>query len=164
MTKDQAVAFLSEAGHITEAKEIDENLTRIAFKYAGTRITLLACEDDADFLCLRCSYALDDVLLDELTVGRMVARLQENYKVVKVSANIEDPTVCASAELFLPPGRSFAPIFWRSVDLIVSVANDAYRELNTTVVAGSAAERFTEELEFDLHLRSEGSDRSALDK
>jgi hypothetical protein len=156
MTKDHAVAFLSEAGHITDVKVIDENLTRIAFKYAGTRITLLACEDDPDFLCLRCSYALDDVILDEIAVARTTSRLQENYKVVKVSVNTEDPVICASAELFLPQSRGFSQIFWRSVDLIVCVANDAYRELNTTNVSDNAAERFTQELELDLHLRSEG--------
>lgn len=156
MTKDQAVAFLSEAGHITDVLELDENLSRVGFKYAGTRITLLACEDDSDFLCLRCSYALDDVALDELTAARVATRLQENYKVVKVSVYIEEPAVCASAELFLPQCKSFSRIFWRSVDLIVSVANDAYRELNTTCVADSAATRFTQELEADLHLKPEG--------
>jgi hypothetical protein len=88
----------------------------------------------------------------------LVARLENDYKVIKISVDIDKPDaqgVRAMAEQFLPDCRRFAAVFWRSVELVVTVADQAWRELNTTVVADTAAERFTEELETDLHLKTD---------
>jgi hypothetical protein len=154
MTKNHAMAFLADAGHNTELDEANENQSRVSFKYCGTWIRLYTYEEDPDFLHLCCSYNLPNGLRDELEVARTVARIQEGCKVAKVSADSESRYVVAAAEQFVPAGKGFERTFWRSVDLVVAVARDAYRAIDALVVI-DAAERFTDQMESELQTKQE---------
>jgi hypothetical protein len=158
VTKEHAIVFLADAGHITDVTVIDENAASIGFKFMGWPITLFTYEDDPNFLFLRCSYVLDDTIRNELEVLRTLARIQDRAKVAKLSASIAEAEVSATAELFLPACADFAAVFWRSVDVVARVASEAHDELNSTGAAEVAAERFTEELEAELHLKKPDGD------
>ncbi len=154
MTKNHALAFLADAGHNTDIDEGDETHSRISFKYCGTWIRLFTYDEDPDFLNLYCSYNLPDGLRDELEVARAVARIQHDYKVVKVIANSELQYVGAAAEQFVPAGKGFERTFWRSVELVVQAAREAYRAIDSLVVI-DAAERFTGQMESELQTKEE---------
>jgi hypothetical protein len=160
MTKDHALAFLTEAGHIASTEDLSEQFCRIDFMYRGKQLSLFAYDDDEDYFDLRCTYPLEHAINDELQALRTLARLQDEYKVVKFSFDISEPCVIADAEQFVPGCEAFAAIFWRSVGLVTSAARDAAHELNTTVVADSAAERFIEQLEMELQRRDGGNENT----
>ena len=156
MTKTQALAFLADAGLITEINEVDEDHSCILFKYRGTRLRLCTYERDPDFLNINCSYALSPGLRDELTVARTVARLQSSYKVIKVAAYSEPQSFTVAAEQFIPDCEDFEQTFWRSVDLVIRAADEVYGELNSIVIIDEhAAERFTEQMESELQMKQE---------
>jgi hypothetical protein len=155
MTKDQAAEFMTEAGHVIEVQDFDENRSRICFKYKGTPISLFSYADDEDYLQLRCSFRLDEGSRDEAEVARILARIQDDLKVAKLGVDLSVPGVYSTAEQFLPQCDEFSYIFWRSVDIVARAASQACRELDTMVAAGTAAGRFTEQMELDMRLASE---------
>ncbi len=157
MTKDQALAFLSDAGHIVDIDEFDDVFACLAFRYRGTSIKLFTNGDDPDFLCLVCSYAIYESDIDELAVARILADVQLNLKVVKLTADLEANWVAASAEQFLPPCENFERIFWRSVELVIHAARRAHYEINALATADGAAERFTRQMESELQLNGDNS-------
>ena len=150
MTKDQTIAFLTEAGNVATAEQIGDDYHRITFRHRGTRLSVLTCEDDEVFLVLQCSYGLRYAITEELEAYRTVGRLQARYKVVKFAFEVGEARVIASMEQFVPQGDAFEGLFWRSVELITCAAEHAARDLNTTVAANAAARKFTEELEVQL--------------
>jgi hypothetical protein len=158
MTKTQALAFLADAGLITELTEVDEDHSCLLFKYRGTRLRLCTYEQDVEFLNLNCSYCLAPGLRDELEVARRIARLQSSYKVVKVTASMEPQSFTVAAEQFIPECDDFERTFWRSVDLVIRAAGEVYDELNSMVIIDDkAAERFTDQMESELQIKQENA-------
>jgi hypothetical protein len=156
MTKDEAVAFLENQGHAAQVRDLDEDLSLVSFKYQGTRIVWKCYRDDVDFLCLECSFSLEEAVRDELAVLRNIARLQRNIKVAKLK--YEDKAVCAAVEQLLD-FENFAPrVFWRLVELAVFAARECCAAMRDTIVpndagAAEAAERFTQEIMTEMHLK-----------
>lgn len=151
MTRQHAIDFLTAEGHITEVEDLDDEMACVSFKYRGMTIGLYTYENDPTFLYLKCGYRLEPAERDELFVLRAIKKLEDNYKIAKIGYYADGPSIYATAEQFLPDGPEFAGIFWRTTGLVSSAASEAWDEVNATVIADKAAERFTEALEAELH-------------
>jgi len=156
MTRDAAIAFLTDAGHLVEVEDFDDTYACIAFKYRGTSVKWFTNADDPDFVCLVCSYALGKTDAAELPVARVLADVALNLKVVKLTADLEARWVAASAEQFLPPCDGFERIFWRSVELVIHAVRRAHYDIHALeFAADGAAERFTRQMESELQLNGD---------
>jgi hypothetical protein len=151
MKRQEAVEFLTSQGHLFEIEEIDENIACVWFRYRGKSLALYTTENDPMFFFLKCTYDLEDAERDELFVLRAIKKLEQNYKLAKIGYHPDGPFVYATAEQFVPDCPEFTGIFWRTAGLVSSAAADAWKEVNAIVIADYAAERFTAQLEAELH-------------
>ena len=138
MTRDQGMVFLDDAGRTLDLRGISDNRSCITFGHRGRAVKLYTHENDPEFLKLRSLYKLPDRPRDELEVARTVARVQRNFRVVRLTTDVGLRCVAATAEQFLPDGPGFERTFWRTVNLVVQAARKAHREIDSIGVVQAA--------------------------
>jgi hypothetical protein len=127
MTKEQLSAFLTGAGVAFTLPESDA--VAVDFKNRGTAMRAIAYEH-GDLLHLTCTYALPP----HATIEReheVFGALQDEFPVVKLNRfeTENGAGFTVSAEQFEPDADHIANVFWRTADLLVTVANECYRRL-----------------------------------
>jgi hypothetical protein len=159
MTKDQLTGFLTDAG-VTFTLPGDHP-TVVDFKNRGTIMRGISYEN-SDLLHLTCTYTIPPHCA-AAQVLEVLAALQEEFPIVKLNRFEENGHAgfTVSAEQFEPDTAHIGGVFWRTADLLVTVADECLRRLLAPPVSvnsnvGVDREHWIGELEAALR---QGSDQ-----
>jgi len=139
MTKDQLEAFLTDAGVAFSSPEGHPEV--VDFKSRGTALRAFVY-DEGDLLHLTCSYSIPQGLPSPAKVQEIFQAIEDQFPIVKMSTvgSKEERGFRVSAEQFEPDVEHISDVFWRTADLLVSVAEDCYQRLSPQKTAAPANE------------------------
>jgi Trypsin-like peptidase domain len=160
MTKDQLAAFLTGAG-VAFSLPGEHDPSAVDFKNRGTSMRAIAYED-GDLLHLTCTYAIPPHCTLE-KIHEIFASMQDEFPIVKLNRFESEGHAgfTVSAEQFEPDLLHIGSVFWRTADLLVTVADECHRRLEAPPVGVSTNEIADKDqwvVELEAALR-QGSDR-----